>query len=400
MTDEVKTQFVQVLYGGRWRLIGRIGAGGMGNVLLATDQETGEQVALKTLGMELLDKPEFVRRFEREAQLLAKLSHPGLPPYVAFAHHDGMPFIVMKYVEGQTVGQLLTTRHKLTPVEAVALLRQLADVLEYLHARGVVHRDLKPDNLLLDTAGRVTLIDFGISAQTNVTRLTLPGVTIGTPLYMAPEVITTGEATPASDVYALTLLAYTMLTGRHPFAHDDRAGMFTRQVKEVPLDAAAINPSLPSRVADVLQRGLEKEPRDRFASATKLVDALAVATGLTPTDPKDTLDTENPFEQQAPTVIDTSRETRIERVREDSRKGPRIEAPASPPPERVTEPDRAPVLSARSGPDLPELDGPTSEVAFAPTHIEPEKPNRKPLIIVAIAVGVLVLLVVVAKIFS
>jgi serine/threonine protein kinase len=281
---EKKTRLLQVVFAGRWRIDGRVGVGGMGNVLLATDLETQTLVAIKTLGMQFVDQPGFVRRFEREGQLLSKLNHPGLPPLIAFARHDEMPFFVMKYVEGKTLGALLKERRRLGSVEALALLRQLADVLEYLHARGVVHRDLKPDNLMIDADRRITLIDFGISAQSNVTRLTLPGVALGTPLYMAPEQITTGLATPASDVYALALLAYVMLAGRHPFAEEERAGMLTRQVLEVPKPANFINPDVPHAAAEVLRRGLEKTPSARFPSATALIDSLASAYGLTPTD--------------------------------------------------------------------------------------------------------------------
>ena len=281
---EKKTRLLQVVFAGRWRIDGRVGVGGMGNVLLATDLETQTLVAIKTLGMQFVDQPGFVRRFEREGQLLSKLNHPGLPPLIAFARHDEMPFFVMKYVEGKTLGALLKERRRLGSVEALALLRQLADVLEYLHARGVVHRDLKPDNLMIDADRRITLIDFGISAQSNVTRLTLPGVALGTPLYMAPEHITTGLASPASDVYALALLAYVMLAGRHPFAEEERAGMLTRQVLEVPKPANFINPDVPHAAAEVLRRGLEKTPAARFASATALIDSLASAYGLTPTD--------------------------------------------------------------------------------------------------------------------
>jgi serine/threonine-protein kinase len=207
---------------------------------------------------------------------------------------------------------------------------------------------------------------------------------LGTPLYMAPEVITSGEATPASDVYALALLAYTMLAGRHPFAHEDRAGMFTRQVNEVPQAADLVNPALSPRVSAVLKRALEKSPQQRFATAAELVDALAVATGLTPTDPRDTLDGENPF-NQAPTVI-ASRETRIERT-PDRGRGPLV-APIPPVPERVTEPDRPPLLSAQSNSSL---DGPTDELQYAATHIDPAEKSNRPVIFIAVGTAVLLL---------
>jgi serine/threonine-protein kinase len=253
----------------RWRLERVLGEGGMGAVLLANDLTTQRPVAIKRLAPTLAAQPDFVTRFQREARMLATFDHPSLVRSLAVDLDDeGVPFLVMTYVEGKTLDQVLHERTRLSVRQALPLLDQLCDALDYLHARGVVHRDLKPDNLMIDADRRITLIDFGISAQSNVTRLTLPGVALGTPLYMAPEHITTGLATPASDVYALALLAYVMLAGRHPFAEEERAGMLTRQVLEVPKPANFINPDVPHAAAEVLRRGLEKTPAARFASAS------------------------------------------------------------------------------------------------------------------------------------
>jgi serine/threonine protein kinase len=277
---ELKTQVVNVVYGGRWRVDGRLGAGGMGNVFRGTDLQTNEAVAIKTLGMHLVDNAEFVKRFEREAQLISRLTHPALPRFRELARQDGIPYFVMTLVEGRPLGELLIDGKKVSSPFAFALLGQLAGVLTYLHGQGVVHRDLKPDNLMVDANGRLSLVDFGISAQTNLTRLTLPGVTVGTPLYMAPEAITTGHTTPLSDVYAMGLLAFTMLTGAHPFAKEERAGMLTRQVTEVPASAAIIDPSVGERAARVISRALEKTPAARYQSAPEFVEALREAWGF------------------------------------------------------------------------------------------------------------------------
>ena len=278
--EEDRTKVVSIVYGRRWRLESRLGAGGMGNVFRGFDLQENRPVALKTLGMHLADDPEFVKRFEREAQLLARLKHKALPAIHELSRHEGMPYFVMTLVEGKTLAELLAEKKKLIPRFVYSLLQQLSSVMTYLHARGVVHRDLKPENLMVDDAGRLSLIDFGISAQTNVTRLTLPGVALGTPLYMAPESITVGKATPSSDVYAMGLLAFTMLTGEHPFAREDRNGMRTRQVKEVPPAASTVSAGVSVGISKVISRALEKTPSARFATAGDFVEALRVAWGF------------------------------------------------------------------------------------------------------------------------
>ncbi len=271
------TQVVRVVYGGRWRVDGLLGRGGMGTVFRGVDLQTGLAVAIKTLAMQLVDTPDALKRFEREAALCSKLKHAALPGFHAFGWHHGMPYFVMSVVEGQTLRERIDDQTPTDATLAFGLLSQLADVLDFLHAQGVVHRDLKPDNVIIDERGRLTLIDFGISAQTDVTRLTLPGRLVGTPLYLAPEAIATGQATPASDVYAMGLLAFTLLTGAHPFANDVRASMLTRQLSEVPRPAHLANPRVSEPVAGVLARALEKNPKARYPSAVAFVHALQVA---------------------------------------------------------------------------------------------------------------------------
>ncbi|MGV3621777.1 MAG: serine/threonine-protein kinase [Archangium sp.] len=278
--EEDRTKVVSIVYGRRWRLESRLGAGGMGNVFRGFDLQENRPIAIKTLGMHLADDPEFVKRFEREAQLLERLRHKALPRIHELSRHEGMPYFVMTLVEGKTLAELLADKKKLIPRFVYALMHQLASVLSYLHERGVVHRDLKPENLMVDDAGVLSLIDFGISAQTNVTRLTLPGVALGTPLYMAPESITVGKATPASDVYAMGLLAFTMLTGEHPFSREDRNGMRTRQVNEVPPAASTISAGVSVGISKVISRALEKTPSARFATAGEFVEALRSAWGF------------------------------------------------------------------------------------------------------------------------
>ncbi|MFO0599179.1 MAG: protein kinase [Myxococcaceae bacterium] len=376
MWGEETTDLVQVVFGKRWRLDGRLGAGGMGAVLAATDVQSGERVAIKTLAMQLIEQPEFVRRFKREAELLSRLSHPGLPPFVAIADHDGMPFFVMKLIDGRTLGDILKEKKRLVATEALPLLRQLAEVMEYLHSRGVVHRDLKPDNLMIDAAGHLTLVDFGISSETGVTRLTLPGVAVGTPMYMAPERVTSGEATVESDVYAMGMLAFTLLVGEHPFAKEDRAGMLTRQVNEVPRAASTMNPAISEAVSTVLARALNKTPSARYRSARAFVGALTEAFGFDRThDGEEKTDEEALGRPLPPTVVGRKPTNQaVPQAPPDARPTMAASPDELPrPPRKATQgavPAPAPVLSPRdTAPDAPQVPSASSLPEIAPTVI-------------------------------
>ena len=277
MEDEPgdKTQVMpQLVLAGRWRVDGRLGEGGMGSVLLGFDLTTSQHVAIKMLGLDLVDRAEFVTRFEREARLLAKLHHPNLVPLIAVDKHEGAPFFVMKRVPGQTLDRLIKERGKLTARQAFPLIRQLAEALDFLHARGVVHRDLKPANIMVGDDDRLTLVDFGISQQNNTTRLTMPGMVVGTPLYMAPEQITSDEAGPAADLYALAMLTWHLLVGSHPFEGDRRESMFTLQVKQMPAPANELNPALSVGVGQAIQRSLDKDPERRHPTAVAFYEDL------------------------------------------------------------------------------------------------------------------------------
>jgi serine/threonine-protein kinase len=271
-----KTSIVgQRVFAGRWRIDGKLGGGGMGSVLLAFDLKNHTHAALKMLGVEHADNAEIVTRFEREARLLAKLDHPGLVPLIAVDSHEGVPFIVMKRLEGQTLHDLLGQRGTLPLSEVLPLVRQLASALDYLHSRGVVHRDLKPANIIVDANGRATIVDFGISQQSNVTRLTLPGLVVGTPMYMAPEQVVTDEVGPATDLYSLGLITWELLVGEHPFGHNDAEHLLVQQVMHtIPL-ASERNPSVPVTVAQVIKKALEKKPEARHATVLAFADELA-----------------------------------------------------------------------------------------------------------------------------
>ncbi len=267
------------VFAGRWRIDGKLGEGGMGSVLLGCDLQTHAFVAIKMLGADLVDHPESMARFERESTLLAELDHPNLVPLVAVSKHEGTPFIVMARVEGQTLERLMLQRKRWSLPDALPLLAQLAAALDHLHTNGVVHRDLKPANVIVDQRGHLTLVDLGISQRTDTTRLTLPGLVVGTPQYMAPEQVSGKDVGPASDVYAFALLTWQLLVGSHPFPGDSDRGVMVKQVSEVPPLASDASPEVPVAVAQVLQKSLAKKPDGRHRTAGALVRDLVRSLG-------------------------------------------------------------------------------------------------------------------------
>ncbi len=266
---------------GRYRIDGLLGEGGMGSVFAATELAVDRKVAVKRLAPALANEPEFVARFVREARLLAKFDHPSLVQLLAVDSDDGAPLLVMKYVEGKTLTQVLFERKRFSMRQVLPVLDQLCDALDYLHARGVVHRDLKPSNLMLDDAGRLTVLDFGISQHRDAARLTVPGTLLGTPLYMAPEQIVTDECGPEADLYALALITWHLLVGEHPFGgpEDGAAALMSLQVHATPALAHRANPAVPALVARVIDRSLNKVPDARHPTAKAFYEDLVLAFG-------------------------------------------------------------------------------------------------------------------------
>ncbi|MFG3698829.1 protein kinase [Micromonospora sp. NPDC047620] len=256
-----------VQLGNRYRLDERIASGGMGDVWRGTDQVLGRTVAVKSLLPALLDDPDFAERFRGEARTMATINHPGVVDVYDFGNDQQIAFLIMEYVEGDALSATLARVGRLTPARTMALVAQAADALHAAHVKGIVHRDVKPGNLLVRPNGTLVLTDFGIARSDLVAQLTAAGSVLGTASYISPEQATGGVATSASDVYALGVVAYQCLAGRRPFEGDNPLEIAMRHVREAPRPLPA---DIPPQVRAVVERALAKDPAARWPSAAAL----------------------------------------------------------------------------------------------------------------------------------
>jgi serine/threonine protein kinase len=257
---------------GAYRIIEPLGRGGMASVYRAYEATLDRDVALKVLPSEFLHDENFAARFQREAKTIARLEHPKIVPIFAYGIDQGVPWMAMRLVAGGTLAGLLKTT-RLLPDRVVAILRGVAQAIDYAHGKGVVHRDVKPQNILLDEAERVYLADFGIARIVEGTSaLTATGMISGTPHYMAPEQATSLHVDRRADIYALGIVAYEMLIGKVPFAADTPVAVLLKHVSEpMPLPAAT---DFPRALARALLKCTAKKPEDRWPTAEAFVVAL------------------------------------------------------------------------------------------------------------------------------
>jgi eukaryotic-like serine/threonine-protein kinase len=261
----------------RYEVQGRLGVGGMATIWAAQDTVLGRPVAVKVLAEQLASQPQFVERFQREARTAASLSgHPNVVTIYDVGDHNGRPFIVMEYLPGGTLQDRLRAGPPPWP-DTLTWLRQAASALDFAHERGVVHRDLKPQNMLFDQRGCLVLADFGIARAAYEDRLTASGELLGTATYISPEQATGDAGSPASDRYSLGVVAFELLVGSPPFTGGNFAEQARRQLESQPPPASELAPQLPPAVDEVLQRALDKAPDRRWPTVSRFVDALAEA---------------------------------------------------------------------------------------------------------------------------
>jgi eukaryotic-like serine/threonine-protein kinase len=259
---------------GEYRIVESLGAGGMGEVYKAVHTHLGRIIAIKVLSPGLADGPA-LRRFYSEAGIQASLKHSGVAEYLGFYEYQGRPCILMEYVDGETVASLVRRRGALPAAEAVRILREIAEVAANFHAQGVVHRDLKSNNVKINLAGRVKVLDFGIARVERSDRLTRAGAVIGTPSALAPEQVRGEPATAATDVWQIGVLFYELLTGRLPFDAATAHEMFARILASPFPSIAALQPAVPPALEKIIARCLQKETGKRYPTALGLYTALA-----------------------------------------------------------------------------------------------------------------------------
>ena len=288
VTDE-QTR-LDVALGDQYSIVREVGAGGMATVFLARDVKHDRQVALKVL------KPELAaalgsERFPREIRIVAQFNHPHILSLYDSGESAGFLYYVMPFVDGESLAERLHREKQLPVPDAVRILREVADALAYSHSRGVVHRDIKPGNVLL--SGRHAVVtDFGVAKAVSAAggdKLTTVGIAVGTPSYMAPEqAMGETDIDARADIYALGILGYEMLAGRLPFEAKTAQGILAAHVMEVPKDIREVRPGIPDPLADALMRCLAKNPADRWQTADELVSHLEMigstpSGGITPT---------------------------------------------------------------------------------------------------------------------
>jgi len=259
---------------GHFHIVDELGRGGMALVYKAINTQTDETVALKILYPHLMGDDKNIKRFQREARVASQLRHKYIVPVVDFGEHDNQIYIAMRYMPGNSLAELFAEPRNIKLKGIIRLLGEVASALDYAHDKGVIHRDLKLQNILLDDKRHAHLSDFGIARLVDGTRLTATGQIAGTPMYMSPEQIRGKAVDHRSDIYSFSVMSYLLLTGYYPFTGEDSLSIIHKHVKEFPPTPTEVNDELPESVNAVLLRGLMKLPKDRYQSAIEMVKEL------------------------------------------------------------------------------------------------------------------------------
>ncbi len=277
----------------RYQVLGLAGKGGMARVYRAWDPKHRRVVAIKMMNPELRQEPDAVRRFRRSARALYQLQHENITRVYGASDHDGIPCLVMEYIDGVSLDRYLAGGQPMAPRKVALIMDQVSQALDYAHSRGIVHRDIKPSNILLTRDGqRAVLSDFGVALVLGQSRLTLPGIVLGTPQYMSPEQVRGVNMDWRADIYALGVTCYELLTGRPAF-RGKMMEVAAQIVNGHYRPPTQVNPALPGAVDDVIHRALQPRPEHRYQRASQFSQALSVSLGFgrvspTPQPRKDT----------------------------------------------------------------------------------------------------------------
>src|SRR6195256_2276864 len=257
----------------RYKVLSRLGSGGMADVFLAEDQQLGRKVALKLLHGRFAADPDFVERFRREAQSAAALQHPNVVGVYDRGSYDDTYYIAMEYLSGRSLKQLIRQEAPLDPVRAIDLTVQILQAARFAHRRGVIHRDLKPHNVIVDDSDHAKVTDFGI-ARAGASDMTETGSIMGTAQYLSPEQAQGHSVSARSDLYAIGIVLYEMLAGRVALDGESAVTIALKQVSEAPVPPSAYNSAVTAELDAVVLRALEKDPQNRFADAEEFIAAL------------------------------------------------------------------------------------------------------------------------------
>ena len=258
----------------RYEVIQHIGQGGMADVFLAVDTILNRQVAIKILRSDLSTDPVAVLRFEREAQAATALAHPNIVEIYDVGDYKNHHYIVMEYVLGKTLKQMIRARGPLLNEEAVDIMKQLTSATYEAHSRGVIHRDIKPQNIVVKADGSVKILDFGIATAKGSMQLTQANNVMGSVHYLAPELARGESATPQSDIYALGIVLFEMVTGTVPFKADQAVQVALMHMREKMPDVHDFNPDVPQSIANIITRATAKDPADRYSSCDEMYNDL------------------------------------------------------------------------------------------------------------------------------
>ena len=260
---------------GDYKILRVLGRGGMGVVYRAEQVSIHRAVALKVLAPNLAHERTLVKRFLREGRIAAKIEHANVATVYDVGEEEGIHFILMEYVRGKTLAQVIAEEGRLEILRSLRVAEEIANALSAAHKLGIIHRDIKPDNIMLGTNRELKVMDFGLArAQSSTTNLTVTGDTLGTPRYMSPEQVRNDELTPQSDLYSLAVILFEMLTGKVPFTADSSFGLMMKTVKEPFPLIRKYHRAIPKRIERMVKKLAEKYPGDRYESAEVLAAEL------------------------------------------------------------------------------------------------------------------------------